>query len=71
MALVSVGDAYSATGAAWQRGPARIYDHMAEVLVAASPIPLAGCLVLDRRPPAPTGEPEVLVRRVVVLTARV
>lgn len=43
----SVGDAYSATGAAWQRGPSRVYDRLAEVLVAATPVPLAGRLVLD------------------------
>lgn len=39
--------AYSSTGAAWQRGPGRIYDRLAETLVAASPVPLAGRLVLD------------------------
>ena len=44
---MSISAAYSATGAAWQRGPGRVYDHLAEVLVAASPISLAGRRVLD------------------------
>lgn len=39
--------AYSATGGAWQRGPGRIYDRLAEVLVARCPVPLGGCRVLD------------------------
>lgn len=39
--------AYSATGASWQQGPARIYDRLAEVLLAHSPVPLHGCRVLD------------------------
>ncbi|MET0902005.1 MAG: class I SAM-dependent methyltransferase [Acidimicrobiales bacterium] len=44
---MSAADAYSATGAAWQTGPARIYDRLADVLVAASPVDLAGALVVD------------------------
>ncbi|MGH9155694.1 MAG: class I SAM-dependent methyltransferase [Acidimicrobiales bacterium] len=39
--------AYSATGGVWQRGPGRIYDRLAEVLVAGSPGPLVGARVLD------------------------
>lgn len=39
--------AYSATGGAWQLGPGRIYDRLAEVLVARSPTPLDGYRVLD------------------------
>jgi len=39
--------AYSASAQAWRRGPERIYDRLAEVLVAHSPLPLAGCRVLD------------------------
>ena len=39
--------AYSATGAAWQLGPGRIYDRLAAVLVAHSPVPLRGRRVLD------------------------
>jgi SAM-dependent methyltransferase len=39
--------AYSATGEAWQRGPGRIYDRLAEVLVARSLVPFDGCRVLD------------------------
>lgn len=39
--------AYSATAAAWQRGPARVYDRLAEVLLARSPVPVGGGRVLD------------------------
>lgn len=44
---MSLSDAYSATGAAWQDGPARIYDRLADVLLAESPVPLLGRLVAD------------------------
>jgi SAM-dependent methyltransferase len=44
---MSLADAYSATGMAWQRGPGRIYDRLAETVVAASPVPVRGRLVLD------------------------
>jgi SAM-dependent methyltransferase len=43
----SVGDAYSSTGGAWQRGPGRVYDRLAEVVVAACPGGVAGRRVLD------------------------
>jgi ubiquinone/menaquinone biosynthesis C-methylase UbiE len=39
--------AYSATGAAWQAGPGRVYDRLAQELVARSPLPLAGRRILD------------------------
>ena len=39
--------ASSATGRAWQDGPGRIYDRLAEVLVAGSRVALAGARVLD------------------------
>lgn len=39
--------AYSATGARWQEGPARIYDRLAEVLVARSPVAVRGSTVAD------------------------
>lgn len=42
-----VAAAYSATGGAWQLGPGRIYDRLAEVVVARSPVTLTGCRVLD------------------------
>jgi SAM-dependent methyltransferase len=42
-----LGTAYSRSGVAWQRGPERIYDRLAEVLVEHAPAPLAGRLVLD------------------------
>jgi ubiquinone/menaquinone biosynthesis C-methylase UbiE len=44
---LSLGDAYSATGTAWREGPERIYDRLADALVAASPVPLAGERVAD------------------------
>ncbi|HEX2698764.1 MAG TPA: methyltransferase domain-containing protein [Acidimicrobiales bacterium] len=48
MALTgAVAAAYSATGGAWEQGPGRIYDRLAEVLVAGSPVPLDGARVLD------------------------
>jgi len=48
MALtLAVAAAYSATGEAWHRGPDRIYDRLARVLVAASPVSLEGARVLD------------------------
>jgi SAM-dependent methyltransferase len=38
---------YSDTGAAWENGPARVYDRLASVLVGRSPVPLGGARVLD------------------------
>ena len=38
----STADAYSRGSAAWASGPVRIYGHLAELLVAASPVPLSG-----------------------------
>ena len=43
----SVADAYTATAGAWQIGPGRIYDRLAEVLVARCPVGVAGGWVLD------------------------
>ena len=43
----SAAAAYSATGAAWERGPARIYDRLAELVVAALPVAVAGGSALD------------------------
>lgn len=43
----SVADAYSRTGAAWETGPGLIYNRLAEVLVDACPVPIAGRRVLD------------------------
>lgn len=39
--------AYSDTGGAWERGPARVYDRLAAVLTERSPVSLAGARVLD------------------------
>jgi ubiquinone/menaquinone biosynthesis C-methylase UbiE len=47
VARASIADAYSATGHAWEVGPGRIYNRLARELVASSPIPLGGRLVLD------------------------
>lgn len=44
---MSLRDAYSATGSAWRDGPERVYGRLADVLVAASPISLAGERVAD------------------------
>jgi SAM-dependent methyltransferase len=43
----SLADAYSATGAAWQAGPGRIYDRLAAELVARCPGGVHGRDVLD------------------------
>ena len=43
----SAAGAYSATGEAWQSGPGRIYDRLAEVLVERAPAPLTGARMLD------------------------
>jgi SAM-dependent methyltransferase len=42
-----VADAYAQGAGAWSDGPARVYGPLAELLVAFSPEPLAGRLVLD------------------------
>jgi ubiquinone/menaquinone biosynthesis C-methylase UbiE len=42
-----VAAAYSLTGGAWQRGPGRVYDRLAEVLIARCPVSLHGCHLLD------------------------
>lgn len=47
MTASGVAAAYSATGAAWQSGPARIYDRLAEVVVGWAAVPLAGAAGLD------------------------
>lgn len=44
---VSLRDAYSATGVRWQQGPERVYQRLADVLVAASPVVLEGRWVAD------------------------
>lgn len=45
--IAGLATAYSATGGAWQRGPGRVYDRLAEVLLARSPVPVGGFGVLD------------------------
>lgn len=44
---MSVAAAYDATGASWEAGPHRVYDRLAEVLVAACPGGVGGRRVLD------------------------
>lgn len=43
----TLAESYSTAAAGWARGPARVYDRMAGVLVEWSPVPLAGRIVLD------------------------
>ena len=45
--MSTVGAAYTAGAQAWADGPARVYGRLAELLVAFSPRPVAGQLVLD------------------------
>ena len=45
--MTTIGAAYSAGAAAWSDGPTRVYQRLAELLVAFSPVPLAGRFVLD------------------------
>jgi ubiquinone/menaquinone biosynthesis C-methylase UbiE len=45
--MSDLAGAYSATGKAWQDGPGRIYDRLAEVVVDACPGGVAGRRVLD------------------------
>jgi ubiquinone/menaquinone biosynthesis C-methylase UbiE len=45
--LDGLADAYSQTGAAWQAGPGRVYDRLADELVARAPASLADRTVLD------------------------
>lgn len=42
-----IAAAYDRTGAAWQAGPGRIYDRLADVALARCPVPLAGASVVD------------------------
>jgi len=44
---VTLAAAYDATGWAWERGPGRVYNHLANVLVDLAPASLAGRTVLD------------------------
>jgi SAM-dependent methyltransferase len=39
--------AYSSSAAAWQSGPSRLYDRLADRLLDHCPVPLAGALVVD------------------------
>lgn len=39
--------AYSATGGEWARGPERVYERLAEAMVACAPVPLTGRHIVD------------------------
>lgn len=43
----TLAGAYSKTGSEWQRGPGRVYDHLAEVLLVTSPVSVCGARLLD------------------------
>ncbi|MDQ6674361.1 MAG: methyltransferase domain-containing protein [Chloroflexota bacterium] len=45
--MSAIGEAYSAGASAWAHGPARVYQPLAELLVAFSPAPMRGRRVLD------------------------
>lgn len=45
--MTTLGAAYSAGAASWGSGPSAVYGRLAELLVAFSPVPLAGRLALD------------------------
>lgn len=45
--MTGAAAAYSATGGAWQDGPGRIYDRLAEAVVDAALIPVEGSRALD------------------------
>ena len=45
--MTTTAGAYTVTGGAWERGPARVYDRLARVLVDRSPVPLEGGRILD------------------------
>jgi SAM-dependent methyltransferase len=45
--MTDAAAAYSATGGAWQVGPGRIYDRLAQVLLARAPVPVRGQRVVD------------------------
>jgi ubiquinone/menaquinone biosynthesis C-methylase UbiE len=44
---VTAGAAAAYSGAAWERGPARIYNRLATVVVSALPVPVDGASALD------------------------
>ena len=42
-----IAAAYDVTGGSWERGAGRVYNHLADVVVDLSPVPVDGRLVLD------------------------
>ena len=58
--MADASTAYAGTADAWARGPARLYEALARVIVAASPVDLAGRHVLDAG--AGTGAAAVALR---------
>jgi len=47
LTLAGVRTAYNRSADAWTGGPEAVYDRLAEVLLASSPVPLEGARVLD------------------------
>ena len=47
MTLPGMAEAYAASSMAWRHGPEQLYERLADVLVDASPVPLAGARVVD------------------------
>jgi SAM-dependent methyltransferase len=47
LTTAAVGAAYGAAAQEWAGGPVRLYTVLAQALVAAAPVPVNGCLVLD------------------------
>src|SRR5436190_4436816 len=47
LVVSEMADAYARGAEAWADGPARIYGHLAQVLVDFSPVPLRGRTILD------------------------
>lgn len=47
LAVSALAIAYDSSGAAWQRGPAMVYDRLADMLAESCPVPLVGAYVLD------------------------
>jgi SAM-dependent methyltransferase len=43
----TVREGYDAAADGWDTGPGAIYEPLARALVAAAPVPMAGCIVLD------------------------
>jgi ubiquinone/menaquinone biosynthesis C-methylase UbiE len=45
--VTAISDAYGIAGTVWERGPGRVYNRMAEVVLEHAPVPLTGRRILD------------------------